>query len=157
MGSPAQGGVEGQSLTAEDQLFVLMQAGMYLTATRGIGTPDSRLCYERAEALCHLLNRPLQLYSALMGQWRYSLMHDKLTATIQIAQRVYSLAREQNNPAGMVGACSALAMTHHFLGDFEAGRRHAIHGIQIWRSGSVQSHAEDLDVRATTWEGFRSI
>ena len=41
-------------------------------------------------------------------------------------------------------------MTHHFLGDFEAGRRHAIHGIQIWRSGSVQSHAEDLDVRATT-------
>jgi hypothetical protein len=85
-----------------------------------------------------------------MGQWRYSLMHDKLTATVQIAQRVYSLAREQNNPAGMVGACSALAMTHHFLGDFEAGRRHAIHGIQIWRSGSVQSHAEDLDVRAAT-------
>jgi hypothetical protein len=50
----------------------------------------------------------------------------------------------------MVGACSALAMTHHFLGDFEAGRRHAIHGIQIWRSGSVQSHADDLDVRAAT-------
>ena len=34
-GSPVEMGVEGQSLTAEDQLFILMQAGLYLTATRG--------------------------------------------------------------------------------------------------------------------------
>ena len=34
-GSPVEKGVEGQSLTAEDQLFILMQAGLYLTATRG--------------------------------------------------------------------------------------------------------------------------
>ena len=149
-GSPVEMGVEGQSLTAEDQLFILMQAGLYLTATRGLGAPEARICYERAEPWCHSLNRPVLLYVALMGQWRYSLMHDKLTATMQIAQRVYSLAREQNNPARMVGAYSALAMTHHFLGDFEAGRRHALHGIQIWRSGSVQSPAEDLDVPAVT-------
>jgi hypothetical protein len=114
-----------------------MQAGLYLTATRGVEAPEARICYERAEPWCHALNRPVLLYVALMGQWRYSLMHDKLTATIQIAQRVYSLARAQNNPARMVGAYSALAMTHHFLGDFEAGRRYAIHGVQIWRSGSV--------------------
>ncbi len=137
-GSFVEVGVEGQSLTAEDQLFVLMQAGLYLMATRGWGAPEARICYERAEPWCHSLNRPVLLYVALMGQWHYSLMHDKLTSTIQIAQRVYSLAREQNNPARMVGAYSALAMTHHFLGDFEAGRRHAIHGVQIWRSGSVQ-------------------
>ena len=117
-GSFVEVGVEGQSLTAEDQLFILMQAGLYLTATRGLGAPEARICYERAEPWCHSLNRPLLLYVALMGQWRYSLMHDKLTATIQIAQRVYSLAREQNNPAVMVGACSALAMTHLLFGRF---------------------------------------
>jgi hypothetical protein len=150
-GSFVEVGVEGQSLTAEDQLFVLMQAGLYLTATRGLGAPEARICYERAEPWCHSLNRPVLLYVALMGQWRYSLMHNKLTATIQIAQRVYSLAQQQNSPARMmIGAYSALAMTHHFLGDFEPGRRHAIHGIQIWRSGSAQSHAEDLDAPATT-------
>ena len=37
-GSPVESGVEGQSLTAEDQLFILMQAGLYLTATRGLGS-----------------------------------------------------------------------------------------------------------------------
>ena len=73
-GSPVETAVEGQSLTAEDQLFILMQAGLYLTATRGLGAPEARICYERAESLCHSLNRPLLLYSALMGQWRYSLI-----------------------------------------------------------------------------------
>ena len=73
-GSPVETAVEGQSLTAEDQLFILTQAGLYLTATRGMGAPEARICYERAESLCHSLNRPLLLYAALMGQWRYSLI-----------------------------------------------------------------------------------
>jgi hypothetical protein len=45
-GSPVQTGVEGQSLTAEDQLFVLIQAGLLLTTTRGLGAPEARICYE---------------------------------------------------------------------------------------------------------------
>src|SRR5215510_3479728 len=49
--------VERQSLTAEDQLFILMQSGLYLTATRGLGAPEARICYDRAEPLCRLLNR----------------------------------------------------------------------------------------------------
>ena len=57
-GSPVETGVEGQSLTAEDQLFILMQAGLYLTATRGLQSPEAHICYERAEPLCHSLNRP---------------------------------------------------------------------------------------------------
>jgi len=86
-GSPVQRGVEGQSLTAEDQLFVLMQAAADLTATRGFAALEARVCYERAEHLCHLLNRPLLLYVALMGRCRYSFVTDRLTATIQIAQQ----------------------------------------------------------------------
>ena len=103
-GSLVETAVEGQSLTAEDQLFILMQAGLYLTATRGLGAPEARICYERAEPLCHSLDRPLLLYVALIGQWRYSLMTDKLSAAMQIAERVYSLAQEQNDAALMIGA-----------------------------------------------------
>jgi hypothetical protein len=67
-GSPAKTDVVGQSLTAEDQLFILMQSGLYLTATRGFAVPESRICYENAESLCHSLNRPLLLYVALIGR-----------------------------------------------------------------------------------------
>ena len=147
-GSPVEIGVEGQSLTAEDQLFILMQAGLYLTATRGLAAPEARICYERAESLCHSLNRPLLLYAALMGQWRYSLVTDKLTATMQIAKRVYSLAQEQNDPALMIGAYRALAVTLYFLGDFETARQYAMRGVQIWRSGGVQSPVEEVGAPA---------
>ncbi|MFZ0709603.1 MAG: protein kinase [Terrimicrobiaceae bacterium] len=138
-GSLVEKGVAGQSLTAEDQLFILMQTGLSLAATRG-GAPEARICYERAESLSHSLNRPLLLYSALMGQWRYSHATETLTATIQIAQRVYSLAKEQNDSALLVGAYNALAGTFYFMGDFESAHQYAMRGAQIWRSESVASH-----------------
>ena len=144
-GSLVETAVEGQSLTAEDQLFILMQAAQYLTATRGLGAPEARICYERAEPLCHSLNHPRLLCLALRGQWRYCLMTDKLSVAIQIAERVYSLAQEQNDAALMIGACAALAANLFYLGDFESARRYARHGVQIWRSGGVQFPPEDLD------------
>ena len=82
-GSLAETGVEGQNLTAEDKLLVLLQTGLYLIATRGFSAPEARICYERVESLCDSLNRPLALFSALEGQWRYSLVTDKLTANCQ--------------------------------------------------------------------------
>jgi hypothetical protein len=142
-GSLAETSIEGQSLTAEDQLFILMQAGLYLTATRGMGAPETRICYERAEPLCQSLNHPRLRYMQLLGQYRYTLMTDKLSATMQIAERMYSLAQEQNGSALMIGACRSLAVTLFFLGEFASGRQYAMRGVQIWRSGNIQTHAED--------------
>src|SRR6516164_173959 len=135
-GSPAEMAVEGQSLIAEDQLYILMQAALYLTVTRGFAAPEARTCYERVESLCHSLNRPLLLYSALISHWRYSLWTEKLTATLQIAERVYSLAQEQNDARLMLGAYRALASTLYFLGDFENSQQYAMRGLEIWRSGA---------------------
>ena len=50
-GSPVQVGVGGQHLTAEDQLFLLLQAGLYLTSTRGLGAPEVRYA-TRAPSPC---------------------------------------------------------------------------------------------------------
>jgi predicted ATPase len=144
--SPVQVGDGGQHLTEEDQLFLLFQAGLYLTSTRGLGAPEARICYVSAESLCRSLNDPRLLYVALMGQWRYSLVTDKLSATMQIAKRVHLLAQEQNEPAPMIGACAALAITHYFSGNFEVSGQCAIRGVQIWRSGGAQSPVEEVDV-----------
>jgi hypothetical protein len=148
--SLVQTGIEEQSLTPEDQVFVLTQAGRYLTATRGMGAAEARICYERAEPLCHDLNRPDLLYPALMGQWRYSLTTDKLTTPMQIAKRVYSLAVDQNDPALMIGARTALAVPTYFMGDFESARQHAMSGVRIWRSGIVQPSVEGIDAPIVT-------
>jgi len=60
-GSLVKTAVEGQSLDVDDELFILMQTGSYLTATRGHSAPEARICYERAEALCGAPDRPLHL------------------------------------------------------------------------------------------------
>jgi hypothetical protein len=143
-GSLVKTATQGQNLTAKDQLFLLLQAGLYLTATRGLGAPEARICYERAEPLCHALNDFRLLYVALTGQWRYTLMTDKLSAAMQIAERVHSLAQEQGDVALMTGAYRALSCTLFHLGDFETARQYATRGVQIWRSGNVQSSAEDF-------------
>jgi predicted ATPase len=147
-GSLAETAIEGQSLNGEDQLFILMQAGSYLTTTLGYAAFEARICYERVESLCHSLDRPVLVFSALMGQWRYSLWTDKLTATMKIAERIYALAQEQNDSALIIGAYRALAVTLYFLADFETARQNALRGVQLWRSRGVQSHAEFLDANA---------
>jgi tetratricopeptide (TPR) repeat protein len=97
------------------------------------------ICYHRLESLCSLLSRPMLLHTALMGQWRYSLVTEKVTATMQIAKQIYSLAQGQNDSALIIEACGALASPLYFLGDFEAARQHARRGVQIWRAEGLQS------------------
>src|SRR4029077_783937 len=138
-GSLIETAIEGQSLVAEDQLFILMQAGLYLTVTRGFGATETRICYERAEPLCHVVNRPRLLFMQLLGQGRYTLMTDKLSAAMEIAERVHALAQEQNDARLMLAAYQVFAAIFYFLGEFESSRKYARHGVQIWRSGSVQT------------------
>ena len=144
--SAVQRGAEGQSLTAEDQLFILIQAAVNMTAMRE-SAPEARSCYERAESLCHSLNRPMQLYVALMGQWRYSLVADKVAAAIQFAKRLCSLAKEQNDPTLMIGACAAVGGTYYYLGDFETARQYTTRALQIWRSGGGRSPFQEVDAQ----------
>jgi predicted ATPase len=156
-GTFAQTGVDGQSLMAQDQLIILTQAGLYLTATRGFAAPELRNCYERVESLCHSLDRPLLLYAALLSQWRYSLATDNQRATMEIAKRVYSLAEGLDNAALMVGAHRALATTLFYQGDFESGLKHARQGIQIWRTGGFPSLVEEVHAPAILCLSFGAI
>jgi hypothetical protein len=68
--------LEQQSLSPEDQVYLLLQAALYLTVTKETQAPEVRMCYERAEKLCLSLNRLFLskfFYSTLVGRWRYSL------------------------------------------------------------------------------------
>jgi adenylate cyclase len=80
-----------------------------------------------------------------MGLWRFSLIADKLTTTIQIAKRVYSLAQEPNDPALMLGAYHALAVSLFYMSDFESARQYATSGLQIWRSAGVRFQTQEVD------------
>jgi predicted ATPase len=148
--SPVEMGLEEQSLTPDDKFFVLAQAALYLTTTRGYSTPEARICYERLTSLCESLNRPMLLYSALRGMWRYSHTAGDMAVAMQLAKRACSVAEEQNDPTLLMGGYHALACTFYFMGDFEATRQYAKLGVQIWRSGRAVSSVEEPDSPAVS-------
>jgi predicted ATPase len=156
-GSPVETGFEGQSLNADDQLFILMQAGLYLTTTRGFAAPEALVCYERAESLCVRLDRPLAMFSAMRGLWLHSVVSDRLRVTMWIARRVYALAQEQNDPALMIGGYRALAVTLYYLGDFESAQRNATCGVEIWHSGDIRSPVEEVTAPAVSCLIFAAL
>ena len=156
-GSPVETAVEEQSLTAEDQLFVLMQAGQHLTVIRGPATPEVELCYERAESLADSLNCPLSLLSALVGQWRHSLMTDRLTATLQIAKRLYALGQQLNDSSLLIGASTPLACTLYFLGDFETSGQYLMRAVRLWRSLGAKASIEAVDSGGVTILCFKAL
>jgi predicted ATPase len=57
----------------------------------------------------------------------------------------------------MMGACHALAATLYFLGNFEDARKHAMRGVQIWRSGDGQSPVEDVETAAVTCLCYQAL
>jgi hypothetical protein len=105
--------------------YVFLQCPQHQAAPEGQRAAIEHLGCRRLliRFLSQSLNDPRFLYAALMGQWRYSLHADKLTATMQIAERVYSLAQEQYDAALMIGAYRSLAVTLLYLGDFESARQ----------------------------------
>jgi predicted ATPase len=97
------------------------------------------------------------LFSALIGQWRYSLLTATLTATMQIAERAYSLAQEQNDPSLLLGAHRILAVTLYFSGDFKAAEQHAKRGVEIWHGGGIQSRFEEVNSPALVCLSFGAL
>ena len=64
---------------------------------------------------------------------------------MQVAERVYSQAQDQDDPALKIWAYNALATTHYFLGDFASARQHATDGLQIWQMEDSRFHLKDVD------------
>ena len=157
--SPVEIGLEEQSLSADDQLFILSEAALYLTALRGFQSLEANICYQRVESLCHSLRRPHLLYVALTGQWRYAYMTNNPKVALEIAERVRFMAQEQDDPAQMIGAYNLLAGTLYYLGNFETAHQSVMRGVQIWRSGSVKPNpgAGELESCAVVCLGLAAM
>jgi predicted ATPase len=87
----------------------------------------------------------LDLFAALIGQWRHSLLTDKLTTTMQLAKRAYWVAREQDEVSLLTNAFRILAVTHYFSGNLKIARRYARRGVQLGREGRIQPRFEEVN------------
>jgi tetratricopeptide (TPR) repeat protein len=84
----------------------------------------------------------------LMGQFRHTAITGKVSSALRIAERVFSLAKMQNDARLLIGAHSAVGAAHYFLGHFDLARQHVMCGVEIWRLGGLPSTFEEIDSQA---------
>ena len=107
-----------------------------LTATRGHSTSEVRICYERAESLCHSLDRPVRL--VFRPHRSVALFPPHRPAGDNNADRLASLrlGTRAERCGASHGAFRILAVTLYFSGDFAAARQYSKRGVQLWRRGA---------------------
>jgi predicted ATPase len=76
---------------------------------------------------------------------------------MQIAQRIHSLAQEHNDAALMLGGYIALTVPLYFSGDFEGALNYARRGLEIWRTGQVQSQDDEVTQCAVGCLSFKAL
>jgi hypothetical protein len=78
---------------------------------------------------------------------------------LESAKRIHSMAQEQDDPTLMIGAYNFLAGTLYYLGDMGTAHQYVMRGVQLWRSGSVHSHAGagELESGAVVCLGLAAI
>jgi len=84
-------------------------------------------------------------------------MTANLTATMQVAERIHSLAQKHNDAAIMIGAYDCLASILYFCGDFLAAYESAVLGVEVWHSGNVQSQVEEVMRPAVVCQCYKAI
>lgn len=140
-----------QGLRPEDQLVILDQVGLFLTALKGYASEEVQNIYRRVEELCGLLGKKEPLYSVWISRWRFSLVTKELTVTLALAKDVFELARGLNDAALLVGGYRALAITHCFMGeDFMLAQEYAREGIDRWSSQRVPDTVAEVTAPIVT-------
>ncbi len=131
-------------LTDEDRISLLCTAGLLLAATRGYAYQAVGDTYERAQDLA--AGSPnLRKATIEYGLWRFHVATGEWVKSVRTAGAMLELADHSSIPALRLGALRALATSHVWMGDFEAGLRRAEQVIQAQvTDGEVHAIALEL-------------
>jgi predicted ATPase len=103
--------------------------GMQLQFTQGYAAPEAERIYARARALYERVREAPRLFPMLWGLWAYYLVRSELGKARELAERLFTLAEMARDPAQLLQARQALAITSHCLGDPAATREHMEQGV----------------------------
>jgi predicted ATPase/DNA-binding SARP family transcriptional activator len=118
----------------EQELALQIALGVPLIATKGYAAPEVEKAYARARELCHQAHAgetPF-LFPALRGLWNNYLQRAELQAAHELAEQLFSLAQNAQDPALLVEAHRALGTTLYFLGEFTQARVRVDQGIALY-------------------------
>jgi class 3 adenylate cyclase len=93
------------------ELLVQTTLGPALMAIKGQAAPEVEHAYARALALCRQLGEAPPLFPVLLGLWRFYLVRGVGQTARELGEQLLPLARHGHDPAQLLAAHQALAVT----------------------------------------------
>jgi predicted ATPase len=117
-----------------------MTLGVQLQATQGYAAPEAERTYARALVLCEQIKEAPPLFPVLWGLWLVYKVRSELAKAQEMAERLLSLAQGAQDPAQLLQARQALAVTSLCLGNPAATREHMEQGLALYDPRRHQGH-----------------
>jgi serine/threonine protein kinase/predicted ATPase len=117
--------------------------GLQLQVKHGYAEPTAKLAYERARRLSHeAADGPH--FSVLWGLWLFHKVRSELATAQRLADELYHLARQANNPDLALQAHQALAMTAFCRGLPATSLSHVEQAAALYYPESHTVHADEF-------------
>jgi predicted ATPase len=143
---------------ARRELRLQMALGIQLQLVRGYAAPEAEAIYARARTLCEPAREPQTLFPVLWGLWMYYEVHARLGKSRELAEQLFTLAQEGGDPARLLHARVALAVTSLALGNPAATRGHMEQGLALYdpkrHGGHAHLYGQDSGV---SYRAFGSV
>jgi predicted ATPase len=135
---------------ARRELPLQMTLGMQLQVTQGYAAPEAERTYARARELCEQMPEAPPLFPVLWGLWLVYKARSELGQARELAERLFRLAQGAQDPAQLLQARQALAVTSLCLGDPAATREHMEQGVALYdpkrHQGNTLRYGQDPGV-----------
>ena len=125
---------------ARRELPLQVTLGMQLQVAQGYAAPEAERIYARARALCEQVQEAPPLFPVLWGLWMFYEVRSELGKSRELAERLFTLAQRAQDPAQLLQARQALAVTSLCLGDPAATREHMEQGVALYDPKRHSSH-----------------
>ncbi|HEY2991491.1 MAG TPA: AAA family ATPase [Methylomirabilota bacterium] len=117
---------------ARQELTLQMTLAPILMATKGYAAADVESVYARAEALCHTLGDPPELFPVLLGRCAAALLQARLPSAQALAEHALRLAERDRIPALLAQAHPGLGITLFWRGELATAAAHLEQAIAAY-------------------------
>lgn len=127
-----------EGISAELRLQVNL--GLQLQMTRGFAAEEARRAYARARDLCRRAGEGPLLFPVLWGLWLFHKVRAEIPTALAMADELFALAQRLGDPALVLQAHQAMAVTTLCAGDPAATRDHMDRGTVLYDPDRHHTH-----------------
>ncbi len=142
---------------SRQELDLQVLLGIPLIATKGWGNSEVERAYGRARELSEQLGDAQQLVVILYGLWQNATTAANLARADELANQIFTIARQHSDPGLLLVANMAMGMTCYYFGEFVRARDHSDHGFSLYDSQQHRSlifvYGQDMGLSCQMWAG----